>query len=250
MAPKELIAFGLDEKEASMYLVLIEHGEANLSTLAKRSGIKRTTTYDVLAHLQKKGLVSLTKRKKRIYYIAEDPRVLERQIEEKKQRLSALLPELHSLMQGLSKKPNIRYYEGITGIEHVYRDGLNYPDQEMVAWVSGEAFGVLSDEFLYDFYLPHRIEKKIWVRALAPDIPKIREYRDADTQWLRQTRLVSAELFPFDVEIDLYGKRSIAILSFKEQFGMIIESEKIWRTLKSIFEMGWIMAEKKVGSEG
>jgi hypothetical protein len=33
-------------------------------------------------------------------------------------------------------------------------------------------------------------------------------------------------------------------MSFKEQLGLIIESEKIFNTLKSIFELNWRMLEK------
>ena len=60
-----------------------------------------------------------------------------------------------------------------------------------------------------------------------------------DQKHLRQTRLISPEKFPFEVEINLYGNNSIGIMSFKEQFGLIIESKKIYNTLKSIFEMNW-----------
>jgi hypothetical protein len=41
------------------------------------------------------------------------------------------------------------------------------------------------------------------------------------------------------VEINLYGKRLIGIMAFEEEIGLIIESEKIYNTLKSIFEINW-----------
>lgn len=65
-----------------------------------------------------------------------------------------------------------------------------------------------------------------------------------DEKHLRQTRFVLPKDFPFEVEINLYGKRKIGIMSFKEQLGLIVESEKIYNTLKSIFEMNWKMLEK------
>jgi hypothetical protein len=125
----------------------------------------------------------------------------------------------------------------------VYKDTLLYPNQELVGWVSSRAIHAFDSDFLYNQYLPKRLEKKIWVRALAPDTPEMLKYKQEDNGSLRQTRLVSEKEFPFDVEINLYGKRNIAIMSFEEQFGMVIESEKLWRTLKSFFEMGWKFAE-------
>jgi len=35
------------------------------------------------------------------------------------------------------------------------------------------------------------------------------------------------------------GGRNIGIMSFGEQIGLIIESKKIYNTLKSVFEMNW-----------
>jgi hypothetical protein len=43
----------------------------------------------------------------------------------------------------------------------------------------------------------------------------------------------------------LYGKNKIGIVSFEEKIGLIVESEKIYGTLKSIFEINWLWAEQK-----
>jgi hypothetical protein len=41
------------------------------------------------------------------------------------------------------------------------------------------------------------------------------------------------------VEISLYGQTKIAVLSFEEKFGLIIESKDVFDTLKAIFELIW-----------
>ena len=241
----DLSTFGFDAKEETVYIALLELGEANISAIVKKACVKRTTTYAILESLHEKGLVGISRTKKRAIYFAEDPRVLKRQMEEKQQKLDTILPELLSITNALSRKPKIRYYEGIKGIEQIYQDTLNYADQELLGWVSGEALSSFDSNFLYQNYLPKRIEKKIWVRAIATDTPQMRTYKNEDVKSLRQTRLVSSKDFPFDVEINLYGKRKIAIMSFEEQFGMIIESEKLWKSMKSMFEIGWIFAENR-----
>ena len=67
----------------------------------------------------------------------------------------------------------------------------------------------------------------------------MRDYKDVDEKSLRKTRLTDSEAFGLDVEINLYGKNKIAVMSFEEKFGMVIESKKIFDTLKNIFEMNW-----------
>lgn len=239
MLSKDLQNFGLDEKEAKTYLAVLELGEGNIGRIVKKSGIKRTTLYDVIESLKKKGLLSMVRRDKRTVYLAEDPRVLEEGLEEKRQKFKKMLPELLSIANFLDNKPKIRYFEGNEGIKEVYKDALNFSDQEMLAWVSEEAWDFEDKDFLFNYYIPRRVAKKIWVRAIAPDLPRMHEYKAADMKSLRRTRLIPADQFPIKVEIDLYGRNRIAVMSFAEKMGMIIESEKMYTTLKSIFEMNW-----------
>ncbi|MGB3073265.1 MAG: helix-turn-helix domain-containing protein [Candidatus Moraniibacteriota bacterium] len=229
----------MNEKEAAIYLALLELGESNIGQLAKKSGVKRTTVYDVLEALKQKGLASQIKKSKKTLFSAEDPRSLEQTLDEKKHRLQVMLPELLSLANFLDNKPRIRFYEGTEGIKEVYKDTLRYPDLELLAWVAEEAIEAFDEKFLNDYYLPRRVEKKIWVRAIAPDVPYMQQYKGQDIPSLRKTRLLDAARFPLDVEINLYGRNKIGIMSFSEKIGLIIESERIFRTLESIFEAQW-----------
>ena len=239
MRVEDLEYFDLDKKEAQTYLSLLELGESNIERISDKSGVKRTTLYDVIASLKGKALVGTTIKKNKKYYYAEDPRKLEDQLEERKVKFKKILPELLSIANFIDKKPKIRYFEGIEGIKEVYRDTLNYPKTETLAWVSADAVSYFDINWLWDFYVLKRAENKIWQRSIAPDVKYMENVKMHDQKHLRQTRLISPEKFPFEVEINLYGNNSIGIMSFKEQFGLIIESKKIYNTLKSIFEMNW-----------
>jgi len=241
MLEKNLKKLGLDEKEAKVYLALLELSEGNIQQIAKESGVKRTTVYDIIESLKEKGLLSSSTHRKKTIYSAEDPRKLEYTLEEKKKTLQSILPELLSIANKLDKKPKIRFYEGIEGIKDVYRDTLNYPNQELLAWVSEDAVKSFDEIFLNEYYLQKRLEKKIWVRVIAPDKEYMQKYKGLDEKSLRRTKLVSMEIFLLEVEINLYGKSKIGIMAFKEKIGLIIESQKIYTTLKSIFEMNWQM---------
>lgn len=241
MLEKNLEKLGLDDKEAKVYLALLELGEGNIQQISAKSGVKRTTVYDVIESLKDRGLLSQSVHRKKTLYSAEDPRKLEYTLEEKKKTLQSVLPELLSIANNLDKKPKIRFYEGLEGIKDVYRDTLNYPDQELLAWVSEDAVKSFDEKFLNEYYLQKRLEKKIWVRAIAPDREYMHKYKGLDEKSLRKTKLASVENFPLEVEINLYGKDKIGIMSFGEKIGLIIESRKIYTTLKSIFEMNWQM---------
>jgi hypothetical protein len=123
-------------------------------------------------------------------------------------------------------------------VEEIYLDTLFYPDQEILSWFPATLVQENKD-FFNDYYIKKRLEKKIWVRAIAPKTVDMQEYFQKDTQDLRQTRLISQDIFNIEVGIILYGKSKLGIVSYDESMGLIIESPKIYRSLKNIFELAW-----------
>ena len=99
-------------------------------------------------------------------------------------------------------------------------------------------------DWLWNYYVVKRVENKIWQRTIAPDVEYAKELGGLDKKHLRDMRLCSKEQFPMYVDVTLYGGRFVGIMSFKDGLGLIIESEGIYKTLKSIFEMNWLMLEK------
>ncbi len=244
MLKKQLEKLNLTKREADVYVELLELGETTIEQISRKSKIKRTTVYDVIEALKEKGLIGTTKRKKRTLYYAEDPRILESQLEEKKIVLNTILPQLLSMSSLIDKKPGIKYFEGAEGIKNVYQDTLNYPNQEILMWGSTDVFKYFDKDYMWDYYLKKRLENKIWMRAIGKNIDVVKKIQSRDKEQLRETRLYDGDDLSFEVEINLYGKKKIGIMSFKEQLGLIIESEKIYNTLKSIFELNWKMLDK------
>src|SRR5258708_129170 len=80
---KQLIEFGLGEKEARVYLALIELEVAAVSEIGETGNINRSSTYVVLDSLKKKGMVSTTGDKKVQRYFAISPDILLRESEDK-----------------------------------------------------------------------------------------------------------------------------------------------------------------------
>ena len=60
---------------------------------------------------------------------------------------------------------------------------------------------------------------------------------------MRHLILISKERLVFSNGINIYNNK-VAIFSFPERIGVIIESEKIAETQRSIFELAWLGAIK------
>ena len=238
MISEKLQKIGLNEKEAKIYTSLLELGETNVQRISKKSKIKRTTIYNVLETLKEKGLISIIIKKKRKYYVATDPRELEYKLEEQKNTLKNLIPELLSITNLIDKKPKIKYFEGEGGIKEICNDTLKKPNSPAYNWNTNYIFDYLEREYL-DFYVQQRVKKQIWLYMIAQDTPSMQTTKARDVVSLREIRIDKSKMLSLDVEIILYSDNNIAIISYQEKMGIIIESQKIYNTLKGIFDVCW-----------
>lgn len=234
-----LSASGLDEKESIAYMALLELGEASMSELTKKSELKRSTLYFIIDALHKKRLVSVVKKGKKTVYTAEDPKRLLEQADENRRNLEYAMPELLSIANNIVKKPKVRFFEGEEGIKEVYRDILRFPDQKMYAWVSESMITGFDSQFIAEYYIPKRLEKKIWAEVIASDSDVGKAFKADDTPALRKTKLLDEKLFPLSIEISLYGKDRVGFMSMEDKLGLILESEPIADTLRSLFTYQW-----------
>ena len=234
-----LSASGLDEKESLAYMALLELGESTMSELVKKSELKRSTLYFIVEALHKKRLVGIVKKGKKTIYSAEDPKKLLEQADESRRNLEYAMPELLSIANNIVKKPKVRFFEGEEGIKEVYKDILRYPDQKIYAWLSESMITGFDSTFITDYYIPKRLEKRIWAELIASDTSVGRDFKSKDLEALRKTRLLDESLFPLPIEISLYGKDRIGFMSMEDKLGLIVESKPIADTLKSIFKAQW-----------
>jgi hypothetical protein len=72
-----------------------------------------------------------------------------------------------------------------------------------------------------------------------------REITKDDEKILRRSKLISNDKFKIKVDLALYGKNKVSLVSFEEELGIIIESQKIYDSLKGIFETMWDLIPEK-----
>jgi len=238
---QELKNSGLNEPESKVYLAALELGETNVSRIAKKAGVKRTTTYLIIESLKTKGLINSLKKRNRTVFFAEDPRKIKEMMEERTRAIDRIMPGMLSIANFIDNKPSIRYYEGRNGIIEIYKDVFKYPNQEILAWHSESFITVFGLEFFNEYFIPKRIEKKIPFRVILPDNPEMRKLKEKSAEQLRITKLVDPTKYSINIELMLYGKHKTAIISFEEEIGLIIESKKIYDSMKSIFETMWAL---------
>ena len=124
--------FNLTADHASVYLSLLELGEASASSIAKMSKLPRSTTYLLLDELKKHALVSEVKGEKKKYFTPVSPERLKDLLDEKAREIRRIDLDLRTnfaVVETLfenhrSSFPKVRFYEGENGLKTVYFDSL------------------------------------------------------------------------------------------------------------------------------
>lgn len=239
MLKKVLENIGLNEKEAKVYLANIQLGLSPASKIAKKAGLNRVTVYDILLKLIEKGFVTRHKKKDTYNFSAVDPEILAMDFESKSRDFKESVGDFKRLT-GETSHPQIQYFEGIEVIKKIYLDTLSAKD-EMLSYANPEKIVKYWPNH-YKEYVPERMKRNIYLKAIAPNNAKSREVARKDWDCKRESRLVKQD---FSEEICIYNDK-VAIISYddKELIGMIIKNKNIANTQRAIFEMAWKFAKR------
>lgn len=238
---KNIKDLGLSEKQAKIYLALLELGMSSAHSVARRSQLKRPTTYVILDELIGLGIASLIPRSKKKLYRALHPQILIDKRKKDVQRAEKALPEIEALMrsQGLREKPTVLFYEGVDGMNEV----LNYKLEEFEGKELPAFFATSREEVQEMFgYFDNRNNRLrdlgVKIRGIGPDDPVLEYYREKDDEYERDMKILPKDAYSSEVAIEI-GKTHTKIYDLDNLQGLIIENPAIAKTMREIFELVW-----------
>ncbi len=245
LAPAQLTELieriGLSDKEARVYVALLQLGGAPIRTIADASGVNRGTTFAALKSLRSRGLVTYYHKAAHQHFVAEPPEKLLDLIDDTVTTLQGVravtadaLPQFQAIAEG-SAKPVLKFYEGSKGLATVLHDVLattgKYSDKEYLVYSSAHI-----REYLYESYptfTKDRINQGIRVKVIA--IGSGGELHGLDERkWLPGDQ--SAPTY-----VILYGTK-VALLSVNaagQPIGVVMEDAAIAQTQRLLFLALW-----------
>jgi len=241
---KQLEALGLSENEVKVYLASLELGSATAQELAGKAAVVRPTAYVAIGGLTKRGLMSSFTKGKKKYFTAEKPAKLLKLVQEEKKKLTdreeklkRVMPELEALISLSADKPEVKYYEGLEGLDSMR--AVLYESKIKTVDVVGEtktARSVIPE----DSRLLHsaKLEKlKIGGRYIVLsnendfELPPL-----GKNGW--EYKLYKNENV-FGAEIAIFGPY-ISFISYQDKpYGFMLKSENIAKTARLMFEAMW-----------
>ncbi|PIR03662.1 MAG: hypothetical protein COV59_05770 [Candidatus Magasanikbacteria bacterium CG11_big_fil_rev_8_21_14_0_20_39_34] len=254
ISQKILQKLGFSQKEIAVYLTLLELDTGTVTNIAKKSGINRTSCYDILHSLLYKGLITKFEKQKRQYYSARDPKyllsyfenekkALEKQLEKKKKSVVQILPELRSLVNPKSTtKPKVQFFEGEKGMREAYEDTLS-SSEEILSYANVETMHDALPNFFPDYY-QRRVEAQISIRGIFPQNKTSLKRAKKDSEEMRTSLSLPECSMTFSPEVNIYDNKML-IASWKEKMAVIIESKELADLQKLIYNLLWEYLQKE-----
>jgi len=239
---------GLSEEQATTYEALLEKGPQKASPLAHWTGIKRGLTYKILEQLENMGLVE----KKggdgtvAIFYPNHPSLLLDKMDRDQKnmifsKEIVALgIGGLTSKYNLIAGKPNVRFFEGIHGVQQVLEDTLLVSEgTEIYTYVDIDAIFKYIPK-INEEYSVKREKLGIKKKGLMLDTPKAREIIKNYHTDTTDTKFLKFNIPEFETVMQIYENK-ISYITLKENsmIGVIIEDPSVYKMHKAVFEYLW-----------
>lgn len=240
----QLKKLGFSDNEARVYLAMLELGPATMLEISAKAGINRPTAYVQVESLKKFGLVSTQISGKKQLFMAESPDQLETmldkergEIEQKKENLAKLLPELSALFNVAGDKPQVRFFEGRGGLLKIQTELLKSDVKEVVSFSSADGIVKIFPDHPKALS-KKRVQKGIRSRLIYTS-SRGQVLKNIDDEMLRETKFVPYEKFPFKSDIAIYGDTiSISALEGKV-VGAILTHKELADSFRALFNLLW-----------
>jgi sugar-specific transcriptional regulator TrmB len=240
MDKKQLIQaltnFGLNNKQAQVYITCLELGTATIQQISKRMVVARSSCDALLSQLQSKGFISVHKYKSTRRYSAENPKSILDQSHRKIKTFESVIPGLSAIFMKSNPVSTVRMYEGKEGVWMVLEEILK---EAKILYGFGSAdalYDSIGDTFP-DFRV-RRIKKKIPVNIILKDTLKARQRQAVGQSELRDVRIIQDT--GQSRSLIFMWNNKIASFSFTSQLVVVvIESKDIYEGQMALFHTTW-----------
>ncbi len=244
---KILTKYGFSENETKVYLCLLKHADITAFRIAEETKLPRTSVYHILDTLEHQGLLSAWKKNNVRYFTVESPNRLIKILEEKKDLIKSILPDMLNMKDIGDLVPTAKLYTGVEGMKIVWDDILDTLEQKGI-----KELHAITHHKIFDHlpkYFPEWVKKReklgIKTYAITTDVPE-NQGPTMITNSYRETRLLPSNS-PIQGTIDIYANK-IAFFSTKDKevYSIIIESNSISEVMRQFFLSTWqLLGEEK-----
>ena len=223
---------GLTDTEAKIYVELLSLGATSIGKIVEQTGIFRKNLYDALYKLIEKGLVTYVIENKIKVFQAKEPDNLLRYVDEKKEELEELLPELNA--KALLHTPDIEseIYRGTEGIKTILKECLKYKEVLLIG-ATGDV------ETRLPYFWPHYNKKRQKLKCKW----KLLLVHEARNKPITKSNYYEYKVLPKILSglnvIYIYGDYVANILWLEKPIAFVIKHKVLANNYRNYFNFLW-----------
>src|SRR3989338_507772 len=266
MNTKLLQNLGLTEREAEIYLILLDLGSTTTGQVIKKSGLHKATVYSILQRLIDQGLVSYVIKDGIRYFEAADPDTFLNVLREREENLLEILPELKKKKELAKQKQEAYVLEGLKGVKAARDRSLKLNKGEEILVLGASQASNQALESYWKTYHKRRVKAGIKARMLwSETIKKIGKNREklplTELKYLPKEIETPADIDIFGNSVDIrvftdkpfvfHVENKILADSFRNYFNLLWNQDvKIYKGFEAVTEKFWSMLDAmKKGDE-
>jgi sugar-specific transcriptional regulator TrmB len=227
--------FGFNDREYTVYCLLVTHGPLTISEVVEKSTLHRPYAYKTIEALIAKDAVHSATVDKKKTYIATSPARLKSILEEKGEKSMQSLEALEEVYVSPHIETTVKHYQGKSGITAIFKDlVVSQKKGDIFYRYTSEKDTAYTDTFLPKEYRAIRDKKGLERFVISTfDIASKKQKRLE-----RATKVVPKHeaLFNQDCIQLIYGNK-VAFIDIAQVQGVVIENKNLAQFQKEIFKM-------------
>jgi sugar-specific transcriptional regulator TrmB len=238
---EELKELDLDENEIKVYLSCLNKDGSNVKEISKKSNLIRTSVYGILQNLTKKSLISAIKKEGITFFQSVPPKELINILEEKKQKIKAILPKLEELGKYQESTYNIEFFEGKEAVKRITNDIISMKNEIVKILGAGKKWFEFSEVFSIIYYRKKK-EMNVKTKTILSDTKEEREFiknkdiKNSEFKFIKDMDITKTAIFIY--------QDKVAFVSYEGEIrGFIIKDKEFNQTQNILFDNQWRTAK-------
>jgi sugar-specific transcriptional regulator TrmB len=233
---ENLKELGFSQNEAQVYVTLAKLGLSKAGMVAKYSDLDRSSMYNAMQSLLKKGLASYTLVGKTRYFQCSNTGNIMSYLTSKVDFAKQFLPDLEKIRKENKPSENVRLFKGYKGIQTILQDNLN----------SGKETLIFGSEGYFSERMPS-FAKRV-VSQMENSGMKVRTIKRKNRSGERHLKTKQERTIPSltvsPVVTTIYGDKISIIIWSDIPEGILIENKEAAASYRDYYEFMWKHADK------
>lgn len=234
-----LIGFGLKENEADVYVTALKLGPTPILPIARDTGIRRTTVYEIIKSLTAKGLITTELKGFKKLFCATHPKNLISIFENKKETLETVIPGLTTLYKTQGNTDSIKTYESLESIKSLYLELLDNYRSGDFCYVIGDTDKFIKDDPKFFMkYIEDRAKINLDIKIIVTDSEASRERKKYEKNYNSKIKILPKDTklsANFTVTKDILLTQAVE----DKHLAITTTNKEIIGLQKNLFEIIW-----------